>query len=417
MKHRSLTRPILDALTDTPVVFLAGARQTGKSTLARELASGPHPARYLTLDDATLLSAASADPEGFVSGLDSAVVIDEVQRVPELLLAIKAAVDRDRRPGRFLLTGSADVLAVPRAADTLAGRMEVFTLWPFSQGEIEDRPEGFVDAVFSGQPISLSHAPLTKPELWRRLVRGGYPEVVTRRQPDRRAAWFRSYVETILRREVRDLANIEGLSQLPQLLSLIAARSGSTMSYADIARSAQIPQSTLKRYLALLEATFLVHRVPAWSGNLSARLAKAPKLFVGDSGLACHLLGADEERLNDAGSLAGGVVEGFVAGELVRQVGWSRARPAVYHLRSHSGREVDLVLEERSGRVIGIEVKAGATVAAGDLAGLRALAELAGPRFVRGVLLYTGREVVPFASNLHAVPISALWHAQTPDER
>jgi predicted AAA+ superfamily ATPase len=409
MKHRSLTAPILEALADTPVVLLAGARQTGKSTLARVLAAGPHPARYLTLDDATLLSAASRDPEGFVAGLESAIVIDEVQRVPDLLLAIKASVDRDRRAGRYLLTGSADVLAVPRVADTLAGRMEVFTLWPFSQGEIEERHEGLVDALFAGRPIDQPEQPVARTELWRRLVRGGYPEAVARARPDRREAWFRSYLDTILRREVRDLASIEGLAQLPQLLSLVAARSGSTLSYADLARTAQIPQSTLKRYLALLEATFLVHRLPAWSGNPTARLAKAPKLFVCDSGLACHLLGADEERLQRDGTLAGSLVEGFVAGELVRQAGWSRTRPTVHHLRSHSGREVDLVLEDRSGRVVGIEVKSGATVAGGDLAGLRALADFAGSRFIRGVVLYTGREVVPFATNLHAVPVSALW--------
>jgi len=409
MIPRNIQDSVVEALADTPVVFLAGARQTGKSTLALEMAKGPHPARYVTLDDASLLGAAVRDPQGFVAGLEGPVILDEVQRAPQLLLAIKAAVDRDRQPGRFLLTGSADVLALPRVADTLAGRMEVVTLWPFSQGEMTTSRDGFVDAVFTERSIGPPDHDMPRDELIRRIVVGGFPQAVARGSSRRRDAWFRSYVDTALRREIRDLANIEGLAQLPQLLALVAARSGSLVSYADLSRSAQIPQTTLKRYLALLEATYLAHRVPAWSGNLTARLVKAQKIFLNDSGLACFMLGFGEEHLARYPNALGGLLEGFVAGELARQIGWSRTRPRLFHFRTHAGREVDLVLEDRSGNCVGIEVKAGATVGSGDLAGLRAFAEQIGSRFRRGIVLYTGRETVPFAANLHALPISALW--------
>ncbi|MCP4662986.1 MAG: ATP-binding protein [bacterium] len=409
MYPRHLAPALRDALSDTPVVFLAGARQTGKSTLARQIAAERPGTHYVTMDDSAILAAAQDDAQGFIAGLTGPAVVDEVQRVPALLLAIKAAVDRDRQPGRFLLTGSANVLALPKVADTLAGRMEVLTLWPLSQGELEQRREGFVDVLFSEELPASILPPLSKQELSQRIVLGAYPEVMTRSRSRRRAAWFRSYIDLILRREVRDLSNIQALAQLPKVLALVAARSGGLMSFADLARSAQIPQSTIKRYLALLEATYLVHTIPAWSSNLTSRLAKAPKLFLADSGLACHLLGFDAEGLTAQPVIAGGLLEAFVAGEVSRQLGWSRVAAELYHLRSQAGREVDLVLESPGGRCVGIEVKSSATVTGRDLRGLRTLAELAGPGFVRGVVLYTGREVVPFAENLHALPMAALW--------
>lgn len=409
MLPRNLQDAILAALADTPVVFLAGARQTGKSTLALELAKGLHPARYLTLDDSNVLGAAVSDPEGFIAGLDGPVILDEVQRAPRLLLAIKAAVDRDRQPGRFLLTGSADVLALPRVADTLAGRMETLTLWPFSQGEISSTRDGFIDAAFKTGALKPPVRDLTRSELIRQIIVGGFPQTVARRSAGRRDAWFRSYVDSVLRREIRDLANIEGLLELPNVLALVAARSGSLANYADLSRSAQIPQTTLKRHLALLEATFLIHRVAAWSGNLTSRLVKAQKLYLVDSGLAGFLLGFGEGHLTRHPNALGGLLEGFVAGELARQIGWSRTRPRLFHFRTHAGREVDLVLEDRSGNCVGIEVKAGATIGASDLGGLRTFSEQIGPKFRRGIVLYSGREIVPFSANLHALPLSSLW--------
>lgn len=409
MLKRHIAPALLAALADTPIVLLHGARQTGKSTLVQSLTEAEYPARYLTLDDAGVLAAARHDPAGFLAGLDSPVVLDEVQRAPGLFLAIKGAVDRERKPGRFLLTGSANVLLVPRLAESLAGRMEVLTLHPLSQGEIEGTRERFIDSLFSESLPKLGKAAGDRRDLVRRMVRGGYPEVITRTTADRRRAWFASYLTTILQRDVRDLASIEGLTSLPRLLALVAARVMGLANFADISRSAGLPLSTVKRYFALLETTFLVHALPAWAKNLGKRLVKAPKLMLGDTGLCAHLLGADEERAVDDPMVFGPLLENFVATELRKQSTWSQTRPQMLHFRTSSGQEVDLALEDQKGRVVGVEVKASVAVGREDWKGLGTLAVLAGKRFHRGVLLYLGAETIPFAKNLHALPVSALW--------
>jgi hypothetical protein len=410
MFPRGLARAVAEALADRPVVLVNGARQTGKTTLARHLAATVHPARYVTLDDASVLAAAHGDPAGFVSGLQEPVILDEVQRVPELFPAIKAAVDRDRTAGRFLLTGSADVLLLPRLSESLAGRMEVHTLWPLSQGELEGQPEELVDALFADSlPAPRSPQGGRKPELVDRLVRGGYPEVVGIAADARRQAWFGSYVTTILQRDVRDLANIEGLTMLPRLLRLLASRSTALLNFADLSRSIGIPQTTLKRYMALLEMTFLLQTLPAWFVNIGKRLVKSPKLLLNDTGLAAHLQGLNAERLVGDRVLLGPLLENFVVMELKKQAGWSRRQPQLHHFRTEAGEEVDVVLEDAAGGVVGIEVKAAATVAQMDFKGLRTLAAAAGKRFHRGVVLHTGPEVIPFAADLHALPISTLW--------
>jgi hypothetical protein len=391
---------------------LNGARQTGKSTLAREIGSKLRPARYLTMDDAGVLAAARADPEGFVQGLEGSVILDEVQRVPELFLAIKASVDRDRRPGRFLLTGSADVLLLPRVSESLAGRMEILTLWPLSQGEIEGAREGFLDALFGRAVPSPARRPLPWKEVIERVITGGYPEVLSQSSASRRRAWFGSYITAILQRDVRDLASIESLGQMPRLLALLAARVGSLLNVAELSRSSTLPQTTLKRYLTLFEATFLVQLLPAWSGNLGKRLVKAPKVVLCDSGLTAHLLGAGADRLNEDPSLLGHLLEGFVFAEIKKQSAWSRVRPECFHFRTQTGQEVDLVLEDAAGQVVGIEVKAGVTVTERDFRGLQTLAADAGKRFLRGVVLHAGREPIPFGRNLHALPLDSLWRLQ-----
>ncbi|MBI5210134.1 MAG: ATP-binding protein [Elusimicrobia bacterium] len=408
MYPRNLEPALLEALLDSPVVFLNGARQTGKSTLAQGIAKGSRPARYLTFDDVEVMSAAKGDPRGFLSGLDGPVILDEVQRVPELFLPLKAEVDRNRKPGRFLLTGSANAMVLPRLSDALTGRMEVLTLWPLSQGEIDRHREGLIDLLFDPEAKLPVVGALSRDALWERVARGGYPEPMSRVQPERRRAWVNSYITTLIERDVRDLSDIEDRTQLPRLLSLLAARTASLLNYAELSRSLGIPQSTLKRYLALLEATFLVHRVPPWSGNLGKRLVKAPKVFLIDTGLATSLLGADAERLAGDGMLSGPLLENFVMAELAKQSWWSRIKPRMHHMRAQTGSEVDFVLEDARGRCVGIEVKAG-SVGIGELKGLKAFAEVLGKRFVRGIVLYAGRETIPFAKNLHALPINALW--------
>lgn len=409
MRGRHATGALLDALRDTPVVYLQGARQTGKSTLVRAVAEREHPARYLTLDTAAVLAAALNNPEGFIAGLERPVVIDEVQRAPALALAIKAAVDTDRRPGQYLLTGSASVMSLPALSDSLAGRMELHTLWPFSQGELAEVRETFVDRVFAERLVTPDTAPDTEESLIDRLCAGGYPQIQMRKSHARRQAWFDSYVDAILQRDVRDLANIERLSEIPRLLALLASRAGELLNFADLGRTLGIPQTTLKRYLALMEMTFLVRLLPAWFSNLGKRLAKAPKLLLTDTGLLTHLIETDADRLRRDRTLLGHVLENFVAMELIKQFGWSERRCRLFHFRTESGAEVDLVLEDRTGRLVGVEVKSAASVRQQDFRGLETLARLTGDRFVRGVVLCTGTSVVPFGRNLFALPVSQLW--------
>lgn len=409
MYVRNLAAPMLAALADTPVVFLNGARQSGKTTLVRQLTEGAHPARYLTLDDAAVLAAARSDPQGFVAGLEGAVVLDEVQRAPKLFSAIKLSVDRDRRPGRFLLTGSADVLLLPGVAESLVGRMEILTLRPLSQGELDGRREEFVAALFADR-FDLGSGPAPPPaDLWQRVVAGGYPEVLTRSRPDRRRAWFGAYLTTILQRDVRDLAAIEGLTELPRLLALLASRTGGLLNFAELSRASGIPQTTVKRYLTLLETTFLLQPLPAWSANLGKRLVKSPKVYLNDAGLLAYLTGTDAERLAREPHLAGGLLESFVVQELAKQLTWSGVAATLYHFRTQAGLEVDVVLEDAAGRCAGVEVKASRSLGAGDFRGLRQLRESLGARFRRGVLLYLGSEAVPFGENLVALPLDALW--------
>lgn len=418
MYRRNITPQLRDALTDTPIVLLSGARQTGKTTLVREETAGSSSSNYVTLDDLEVWGAAASDPAGFLSGLSRAgepVILDEVQRAPGLFPAIKASVDRDRRPGRFLLTGSANVLLIPKLSESLAGRMEILTLWPLAQAEIEGAGESFVDRLFSPMSPLEQFAglrPAPREEIIERVVRGGYPEPMTR-STGRRPPWFESYLATILQRDVRDLANIEGLTQMPRLLAILAARTASLLNTSDISRTANIPYSTLSRYITLLETTYLIKTVPAWSGNLTTRLIKSPKIVLNDTGLAAHLLGVSNERLLQDPTNLGGLLENFVAMEILKDIGWSETRPSLYHWHTANREEVDLLLERRDGSLAGIEVKASGTVGAGDFKGLRALEGMTGDRFVRGFVLYTGERIVPFGEKLFAIPINALWKGRS----
>jgi predicted AAA+ superfamily ATPase len=400
---------LLEAMSDSPVVLLHGARQTGKSTLVQQVASQSHEARYLTFDDTAVLAAATGDPAGFLSGFDGPVVLDEIQRAPELFMAIKADVDRNRTPGRYLLTGSANVLMLPKLSESLAGRMEILPLCPLSQGEIANHREGFIDRLFSGKPIQAACPNTDELTLADRMLAGGYPEAYRRKRPARRRAWFNSYVSTILQRDVRDLANIEGLSALPRLLTLLAARVGSLLNHAEVSRSLGMVQTTLKRYMALLEATFLICPLPAWSGNLGKRLVKSPKLYLNDTALAAALIGQTHADGLRQLQLLGPMAENFVVTELRKQATWSQTEPSLYHFRTSAGREVDIVMESPSGDLVGIEVKTRATVNSNDFKGLRVLSQAVGKRFRHGVVLYSGREVVPFGKTLHAVPMASLW--------
>jgi predicted AAA+ superfamily ATPase len=409
MIRRHLTEKVLAALADTPVVLINGPRQAGKSTLVRWLVENKHPARYLTLDDVAVLAAARQNPSGFLSGLEGNVAIDEVQRAPDLFLAMKTIVDRNRTPGMFLLTGSANVSLLPRMAESLAGRMEILTLWPFSQSELEGTTENVADMLFGGSPLVPLGNAVTKRELIQRIIAGGYPEVQQRTAADRRDAWFRSYVTTILQRDIRDISNIDGLTTLPRLLSLLAARATNLINFAEIATSSKIPQTTFKRYFSLLQTTFLVHELPAWSVNISKRLIKTPKLFFGDTGLMTHLLGANVERISDDSTIFGRLLENFVVAEIIKHCTWSQTSPSPFYMRTAEGNEIDLILERRDGSVVGMEVKASASVTAEDFRSLRYLGDELGKKFIQGVVVYTGSETVSFGKKLAALPVGKLW--------
>jgi len=407
MIQRNIQFSVQRAMSDTPVVLLNGARQTGKTTLAQTMAAGSG-AQYFTLDDSATLALAANDPSGFIRNLTGSVVLDEIQKAPVLFPAIKLAVDKDRQPGRFLLTGSANVMTLPRLSESLAGRMEMIPLYPFSAGELVGVTEGFLPRLFAGT-VAKSKLPLAREDTAARLTRGGYPEATQRETEARRAAWFASYISTILQRDVRDLARVDALHNLPNLLKLLAARVSGLLNLADVGRDASLPHTTLTRYLALLETVFFVHRLPAWSRNLGQRLVKAPKLHLVDTGLACHLLGADARRLTEDRPLLGRLLESYVVGELRKQVSWTEPQTTLYHFRTATGSEVDVVMEKADGSVAAIEVKASATVAASDFAALKALRDQLGKRFRAGVVLYLGDQIVPSGDKLWLVPVPALW--------
>ncbi|MBN2405173.1 MAG: ATP-binding protein [Coriobacteriia bacterium] len=410
MFTRNLKSQLKAALSRSPVVLLNGARQVGKTTLARELVSEGAFARYSTLDQLAVLDAARTDPEGFVSADADPIVIDEVQLEPRLFRAIKAEVDRDRRPGRFLLTGSADLSVMPTASDALVGRMETLTLWPLSQGEIAGVRETFIDALLG--PADAWHpaagSTFERAALASAICAGGFPEPLLRAGADREP-WFRSYTELVVRRDIAERTDISGLAAMPRLLALLAARTMTLVSLAEVARSLEMPATTVRRYVDLLQAAMLVRMVPAYAGDLARRVVKSPKVAVIDTGLAASLAGLSPESIQADPVQFGRLAETFVVNELERQLGWSSAGARLMHARTAAGREVDVVIEARDGRIAGVEVKAGRTVGSGDFAGLKALRQATGERFTRGVVLHTGTDVVPFSSDLWAVPMNALW--------
>jgi predicted AAA+ superfamily ATPase len=396
---------IEEALQDTPVVLLAGPRQAGKTTLVRQFAErGLH---YLTLDDELTLLSAREDPVGMIRNLDRAV-IDEIQRVPELLLAIKKSVDGNRRPGRFLLTGSANLMALPTVADSLAGRMETLMLLPLSQSEIENRPANWIDRVFTGK-ILTANPPVLGSNLVERVLRGGYPEAVARPTEKRRTAWARQYINAILQRDVRDVAEIDKIDQLPRFLGALAQTAGQMCNYSELGGQVGLDGKTVSRYISVFEQMYLLKRIDVWARNRLKRVVKTPKLQFIDSGLLGVLtnIGHKDVELDKTGY--GHILESFVFGELLKHSATSDDDYRLLYYRDADKYEVDVVIENSAGQLLGVEVKASATVKERDLRGLKKLANLAGDQFTAGVLLYDGDETMPLGSRLWAAPLSTLW--------
>jgi hypothetical protein len=392
-------------LADTPAVLVNGPRQSGKTTLVRQLATGTRS--YLTLDDDAVLAAATGDPAGFVRGLDQ-VVIDEVQRAPDLLRAIKRSIDQDRRPGRFLLTGSSNILMLPRVADSLAGRMSVVTLLPFSRAEVQRRKASFLAKAVNG---TLVRAPerLHGDGLVQAALSGGYPEMMRRRTPARARAWARDYLKAIVERDVRDIADVEKLDRLPRLLRVLAEYAGHLANFQRIGGENGLDDKTTKKYVAILEQLYLVQRVEPWFRNRLKRLVKTPKLHFLDSGLLAATAGLTLERVATDRARLGPLLETFVFAEVLKQIACSEDTWMVFHYRDKDQDEVDFVIEHESGRIVGVEVKASATVRAADFKGLRKLAAATGRRFALGVVVYDGDTTVPFGDRLYAAPVSCVW--------
>lgn len=402
---RRIEPRIAEAMLDTPVVLLAGPRQAGKTTLVRQMAG--KGLRYLTLDDELTLLSAREDPVGMIRSLDRAV-IDEIQRAPQLLLAIKKSVDEDRRPGRFLLTGSANLMALPTVADSLAGRMETLSLLPLSQSEIEGHSANWIDSVFAGGILKLG-TPAVGSDLVERVLRGGYPESISRASAKRRVAWSRQYIDAIIQRDVRDVAGIEKLDQLPRFLRALAQTAGQMCNYTKLGGQVGLDGKTTSRYISVFEQMYLLKRVDVWARNRLNRVVKTPKLQFIDSGLLATLLdlGAEEVQLDR--TRFGNVLETFVFGELLKHTTTADGNYRLMCYRDTDKFEVDVVIENAAGQLVGVEVKAAATVKESDLRGLKKLSSLAGDQFKMGVLLYDGDETMPLGDNIWAAPLSTLW--------
>lgn len=406
---RNIQPRLLAAMSDTPVVLLSGPRQSGKTTLVRQLAGVDR--RYLTLDDEVTLMAARHDPVGFVRSIDCAV-IDEVQRAPGLLLAIKKSVDEDRRPGRFLLTGSANLLAIPNASDSLAGRMEILVLLPLAQCEMAGNPghaSRWLDVLFSGEPMRVN-MPVVGDALVEKVLSGGYPEAINRSDTRRRRVWARQYIDALVQRDVRDIANIDKLDQLPRLLKALAQTAGQLCNYSQLGGQVGLDHKTASKYVAVFEQMYLMQRMSAWAGNRLSGLLKTPKLQFLDSGLLSALVKFSDPMRQRM--LFGHLLESFVYAELRKQMSWADGEYALFYFRDKNQNEVDFVIENGAGEIVGVEVKASASVAASDLSGLKKLAALAPSQFSAGFVLYDGTETLPLGyaegKPLWAIPISTL---------
>ncbi len=401
---------LTEALADSPVVLIHGPRQCGKTTLARVVGERMG-CLYVSFDDDVARDAALADPAGFVADLPERTILDEVQRVPELFAALKMAVDHKRVAGRFLLTGSANVLLVPKLADSLAGRMEILRLHPLAQCELARHAPAFLDNLFRGG-FKIRRSERLGPQLAERIVAGGYPAALARPSERRRATWYRDYLEALVQRDVRDLARISALDALPRLLSLAAAQTARLVNITEMAAPFQLSRPTIRDYVTLLERVFLLETLPPWHSNRLSRLVKTPKLHLGDSGLACALLGADAASLAADRPLFGQLLETFVFQELRRQASWRDEPIGFFHFRDKDGAEVDIVLERGARELVGVEVKASATVTVADFRGMRKLREAAGKRFAAGVVLYDGEITASFGDRFFAVPLRTLWETR-----
>ena len=408
MKYpRYLKDSLLQSFKVSPVTLLIGPRQTGKTTLMKEIGE-ELGMNYITFDTLKQLSAAQEDPEGFIGAISRPVIIDEVQRVPQIGLPIKLSVDQNRVAGSFGLTGSANPLVAPKLNDSLAGRMFILHMWPLSMCEIEQKKSRFLELVFDPTALFLEGTYLKRKNIIEFLTRGGYPDALAL-DPIMRDRWYDNLLTTILERDVQDITNIARPRDIVKLLNILATRSSSLLNLSELSRISSIPYTTLNYYMVLLESLFLVIRQPAWHINRTKRLIKMPKLYFGDTGLLVNQLRVDWKYILENGRLLGSILENFVFLELKKLISWSLNPIELYHYRTQTGIEVDIILENRAGQIVGIEVKSSETISSEDWKGLNILGEEMGDKMIRGIILYPGKEVVAFQKNRIAIPLSVLW--------
>jgi predicted AAA+ superfamily ATPase len=407
MFPRSVRPLILEAIEDSRIAFIAGARQVGKTTLVGGIADEQEMTSY-TLDDQATRQAANADPAGFVAQLPGPAFIDEIHRAPDLLLELKKAVDADVAPGRFIITGSANVLASKRIQDALPGRIDRVDMWPLAQSEIRAGAANIVDDLFAGRAPQVTGAPVGHAAFARIVGEGGYPEARLREAGRRRARWFSNYVAGTLARDLEALADVRRIDDAERLLRLLATQSANVLSYRSVGARLDMHHDTVKAYVALLEQMFLVRRLPAWRPGLGAREATTPKIYVCDSGLLAYLLGADATRIEADDQVTGKVCETFVVGELLKHASWSHQQPRLYHYQ-RDREDVDIVLENNRGDIVGIEVKAAATLRSRDWKWLKKLSEARPDSFKAGMVVYSGAQTIPLGRRIWAVPYSGLW--------
>lgn len=392
-----------------PVVLVVGPRQSGKTTLTKKIGK-ERGMVYSSFDDINNLIGVQIDPIGYLNLLNKPLILDEVQRAPEILLPIKVDVDNNRHPGRYILTGSANPLLVPKLGDALTGRMAVCNMWPLSQGEILSVKEKFMEHLFAEESLPNQFPAFDQEELITKLFLGGFPALHTSSSEEERKVWCNDYLSLSIQKDINELSKIEGFAHLPALLYGLAARVGSTLNIEELSRMAKTASTSIRRYIQLLENLFMLYRLPAWSKNIDKRLTKSPKIHFSDTALLLHVLNMNHTQLRSNLNILGHVVENFIVMECVKQASWSKHDPKLYHYRQEreKGTEVDLVIESE-GKVVGIEIKLSSVVRQDDLKGLNALKNAAGKSFHKGIILYMGNRVLPLGDNVRAVPINALW--------
>jgi uncharacterized protein len=394
------------ALQDTRVVLVAGPRQSGKSTLVKQF-SGPQR-RYVSLDDIQVLTAAKSDPVGFIRNLGRAT-IDEIQRAPELMLAIKDSVDRDPTPGRFLITGSTNLLAMPTIGDSLAGRIERVMLYPLAQAEINQSSGTLIDKLFAGEKPTWQGEAVTGNDLLQSVLKGGYPEAAMRQNEARRRAWFSDYLAFVLDRDVRDIADVDQLGKLPALMQMLGEHASQLTNFSALGTALNLSTPTIARYVSILERLYLVQATPPWFTNRLSRLIKTPKIHFLDSGLLAHVRDDSQGSFDLDRHRLGALMETFAASEIMKQLTWSKTRASFSHFRTREGDEVDIVIEDQRGRIVGIEIKASATLRPKDFSGLKKLEQATGDKFVYGLVLHDYDRITPISEKIQGAPLSLLW--------